>query len=104
MSKPGTKPSQDKVSGATTPQEDKPACSPGTTSASVTPKDVSPTDASAKDVVERKTDCEDVDEQEEALLDEAVDLSFPASDPIAIPSHQKTLEKKKAGKNQSPSR
>jgi hypothetical protein len=100
MTKPGTKSPQDKVSGSTAAEE-KPACSPGTTSVSVTPKDVSPTDASAKDMTARKTDCEDPDEKEEALLDEAGDLSFPASDPIAIPSHEKVLEKQKADKNQT---
>lgn len=58
--------------------------SPGTHSASVTPKDVTPQDASARDVVERKTDSPDADEKEQALLDDAVESSFPASDPPAV--------------------
>lgn len=58
--------------------------SPGTNSASVTPKDVAPQDASAKDVIERKTDSPDPDEKEEELLDDAVELTFPASDPVAV--------------------
>ncbi len=56
----------------------------GDNSASVTPKDVSSKDASAKDVTERKIASNDADEKEEALLDDAVDMSFPASDPPAV--------------------
>jgi hypothetical protein len=55
----------------------------GTHSPSVTPKDVSRHDASAKDVKERKTRSANPDEREEELLDDAVELTFPASDPIA---------------------
>lgn len=58
--------------------------SPGTQSASVTPKDVTQDDASARDVVERRLDSDDPDEKEQALLDDAVELSFPASDPPAV--------------------
>lgn len=72
--------------------------SPGNNSPSVTPKDVSPDAASAKDVTERKICSEDVAEQEEELLDDAVDMTFPASDPIAIASPE-TLEKHKTGRN-----
>lgn len=60
--------------------------SPGNNSPSVTPKDVSPWDASSKDVIERKTASDDPDEREQAMLDDAVEMTFPASDPIAIPS------------------
>ncbi len=70
----------------------------GISSAVVTPKDVAPGDASAKDVVERNVRSDDMAEREEALLDDAIDLSFPASDPIAVPSHDKALEKSIADK------
>lgn len=60
--------------------------SPGINSPSVTPKDVSPKDASARDETTRKTCSDDLEEREEELLDDAVDMTFPASDPIAIPS------------------
>jgi hypothetical protein len=58
--------------------------SPGTNSPVETPKDVAPQDASAKDVTERNITCADPDEREEALLDDAVELTFPASDPLAV--------------------
>lgn len=70
----------------------------GTSSAVVTPKDVMPGDASAKDVIERNVRSDDLAIREEALLDDAIDLTFPASDPIAVPSHDKTLEKAIADK------
>lgn len=60
--------------------------SQGNNSKSVTPKDVSSKDASARDVTERKTCSEDPEEKEQEMLDDAVELTFPASDPIAIPS------------------
>jgi|GEM_PF-2097299 len=56
----------------------------GTNSPSVTPKDVSPQDAAARDVIERKTTSVDPEEREEELLDDAVELTFPASDPLAV--------------------
>lgn len=58
--------------------------SPGTHSRSVTPKDLEPQDAASRDVMERKTDSTNQDEKEEALLDDAVELTFPASDPLAV--------------------
>ena len=63
--------------------------SQGNNSKSVTPKDVSSQDAAARDVTERKTCSDDPDEKEQELLDDAVELTFPASDPIAIPSPDK---------------
>ena len=47
------------------------------------PKDISSKDASWADLHERKTTSANPDERTEALLDEAVDESFPASDPVA---------------------
>jgi hypothetical protein len=58
--------------------------SPGTNSPSVTPKDVAPQDASSRDVVERKIHSSDPDEKEQELLDDAVEMTFPASDPPAV--------------------
>jgi hypothetical protein len=47
------------------------------------PKDISPHDATWADLSERKISSDNKDEREEALLDEAVEESFPASDPVA---------------------
>ena len=47
------------------------------------PKDISPKDASWADLHERKLRSDNLGEHTEALLDEAVDESFPASDPVA---------------------
>jgi len=58
--------------------------SQGNNSISVTPKDLSPHDAAARDVIERKITSSDPDEKEEALLDDAIEMTFPASDPPAI--------------------
>lgn len=55
----------------------------GNNSPSQTPKDVSQQDAAARDVIERKTCSDDPDEKEQELLDDAVELTFPASDPVA---------------------
>ena len=56
----------------------------GETSLSVTPKDVTDQDASAQDITERHLQSHNPDEKQQDLLDEAIDLSFPASDPPAI--------------------
>ena len=58
----------------------------GDTSRSVTPKDVNACDASARDMTERHLQSHDPVEKQQDLLDEAIDLSFPASDPPAIAS------------------
>jgi thiamine pyrophosphate-dependent acetolactate synthase large subunit-like protein len=58
--------------------------SPGNNSAAETPKDVRAGDASSKDVTERKIASPDPEEREEAQLDDAVELTFPASDPVAV--------------------
>lgn len=55
----------------------------GETSLSVTPKDVDERDASAQDITERHLQSGDSDEKQQEMLDEAIDLSFPASDPPA---------------------
>ncbi|HEX2531332.1 MAG TPA: hypothetical protein VHK70_07650 [Burkholderiaceae bacterium] len=55
--------------------------SPGDSSIAVTPKDITPRDASWHDLAERKIASEDAEQREESILDEAIELSFPASDP-----------------------
>ena len=60
--------------------------SPGINSRSMTPKDVSQQAVTSKDLTERHLASGSVDAREENLLDDAVDLTFPASDPIAISS------------------
>lgn len=64
-------------------KEPKERSSHGTHSVAQTPKDVSSHDAASKDVTERKICSDDPDEKEQELLDDAVELTFPASDPIA---------------------
>lgn len=58
----------------------------GNNSKSVTPKDVSPGDASHRDLKERNIASEDPEEKVQEQLDDAVEMTFPASDPIAIPA------------------
>lgn len=58
--------------------------SPGTNSPVQTPKDVGPQDAASKDVTERNITSADPEEKREELLDEAVEQTFPASDPPAV--------------------
>jgi len=60
-----------------------------------TPKDVEQGHASSRDMRTRPVSSADPAEREEALLDEAIDETFPASDPIAPPSYDPTLEKRK---------
>jgi hypothetical protein len=55
----------------------------GDTSPSVTPKDVEASDASAQDITERHLQSDNAEEKQQEMLDEAIDLSFPASDPPA---------------------
>jgi hypothetical protein len=67
--------------------------SPGNDSASVTPKDLSPGDAAEKDVTERHLRSTDPDEKAQELLDDAIELSFPASDPPAVTGGVTRVEK-----------
>jgi hypothetical protein len=71
--------------------------SQGNSPVEMVPKDVSPDDAAWKDRTERDLHAKDEAEKTDALLDEASDLSFPASDPIAVSSATK-LVKDKDGK------
>ena len=66
--------------------------SPGDSPVFQTPKDVDPNDAAARDVTERNVNSDNPAERQEALLDEANELTFPASDPIAVPSLNKLIE------------
>jgi hypothetical protein len=58
--------------------------SQGKNSAAETPKDVTAEDAASRDLTERKIASSDPDEKEQAQLDDAVELSFPASDPPGV--------------------
>ncbi len=62
-------------------------------SVSITPKDVEPGDAAARDQFERRLDSPDPDERQQELLDDAIDLSFPASDPPAVAGGVTRIEK-----------
>ena len=57
--------------------------SPGDHSVSVTPNDISKQCASAKDITERHLQSPDPEEKLQELLDDAIELTFPASDPPA---------------------
>lgn len=79
------------------PQEDeareqKQRSSPGNDSASDTPKDLAPQDAASRDVMDRATTSDDPEEREEAQLDDAVESTFPASDPVAPPNQITRVE------------
>lgn len=56
----------------------------GNNSPSETPKDLAPEDAAAKDVTERNITSSNPTEKEQELLDDAVEMTFPASDPLAV--------------------
>lgn len=62
-------------------------------SVSITPKDVEPGDATAQDQVERRLDSSDPEEKEQEMLDDAIELSFPASDPPAVAGGVTRIEK-----------
>ncbi|HEY8606164.1 MAG TPA: hypothetical protein VIM12_03485 [Noviherbaspirillum sp.] len=83
------------------PQEDerkepKERSSHGNDSKSVTPKDVAPQDVTSRDVKARPTNSDDPEEREEAQLDDAVEATFPASDPVAAPNQITRVEVPKA--------
>jgi hypothetical protein len=52
----------------------------------MTPHDISPDSASWNYRTVRQNASSDPEEREDALLDEGIELTFPASDPVAIPS------------------
>ncbi len=74
-----------------------PASSQGDSPVDIIPKDVSPDNATWKDRTVRQIHSDDKEEKADALLDEASDLSFPASDPIAVSSVTR-IEKKTGAK------
>lgn len=75
------------------PTETAQRSSPGNDPVSQTPKDVSPGDAAEKDVTERHLRSADPDEKAQELLDDAIELSFPASDPPAVTGGVTRIEK-----------
>jgi len=81
------------------PAEQNPANLPtsfGKNSQSVTPKDVSTKAASSKDVIERKMTSPDPEEKLQERLDDAIDMTFPASDPLAVTGGTTRIDVKKA--------
>ncbi len=66
------------------PQDTERPVTAGDNSLSVTPKDVKSDGAAAHDVVARHLDSLDPDEKQQELLDDAIELSFPASDPPSV--------------------
>lgn len=73
-----------------------PTASHGTHSRSETPKDLAPEDAASRDLTEHRLNSKDIEEKAQALLDEAIEETFPASDPISIPTFEEALEIVKA--------
>jgi hypothetical protein len=63
--------------------------SPGDSPLTLTPFDLPPNSAAWRDRTPRNITSSDPEERENALLDEAIELTFPASDPIAVsPFHK----------------
>ncbi len=65
----------------------------GNNSVSVTPKDVGPGDAAARDEYARHLDSPDPEEKQQEQLDDAIELTFPASDPPAVGGGITRIEK-----------
>lgn len=85
-----SKPEQDKAAEAAAGAQ---CCPHEDNSASVTPKDVEPDKVTAKDVIERHLDSQDPDERQQELLDDAIELTFPASDPLSVTGGVTRIEK-----------
>lgn len=66
--------------------------SEGRSPVEMTPKDISPENATWNDRYCRPIAADDAEVRDEAILDEAVELTFPASDPIA-PSSVTKIER-----------
>lgn len=75
--------------------------SPGCNSPAQTPKDVSPQHAASKDVVERNITSPDSNEKQQAQLDDAVEQTFPASDPLAVTGGVTRVEVPQEGEKKS---
>jgi hypothetical protein len=58
--------------------------SKGNSPVEMTPFDVTPQDAAWKDRTERDIRADNKEDRDNAIVDEASELSFPASDPIAV--------------------
>jgi hypothetical protein len=75
--------------------------SPGDNPVEMVPKDIALDSAAARDLTVRPTTSPDADEREEAQLDNAIEDTFPASDPIAPPSYDPTLAARKAARDKA---
>ena len=71
----------------------------GDTSLSVTPKDVNDSFASWQDMTERNLQSDNPDQKQQDMLDEAIDLSFPASDPLSIAGEVTRIKMAKSNMN-----
>ena len=71
----------------------------GKNSLAVTPKDVGPEHSTSRDITERNIASDNIEEREEAILDDALELTFPASDPISVPSYDEALKRNAGQKN-----
>ncbi|MES2831170.1 MAG: hypothetical protein V4695_04170 [Pseudomonadota bacterium] len=67
--------------------------SPGNDSAVVTPNDNGDTHMPSKNVKKRNVTSDDPDEKQEAQLDDAIELTFPASDPLPAAGGITRIEK-----------
>jgi hypothetical protein len=67
-----------------------------------TPTDEKTEHMSAKDSIDDVEDIpppdEDLERHEQSLLDEAIEETFPASDPISVPTHEEEIERHKRRK------
>jgi hypothetical protein len=68
--------------------------SKGDSPVDIVPKEASPGDATWKDRTERDLNADSEAARKEALVDEGSDLSFPASDPIAVSPATKIVKDK----------
>lgn len=78
--------------------------SAGNNSVSITPKDVGPGDAAARDLHERHMNSPDPEERQQEQLDDAIDLSFPASDPPSVGGGVTRVEKPAHAQRDTPHR
>jgi hypothetical protein len=82
-------------------REPKERSSPGCDSPAETPKDVTPQDAASRDVIARNITSSDPDEKQQEQLDDAVELTFPASDPLAVTGGTTRIEVPKEGEDKA---
>ena len=90
---PGAAPASTDDNDSTDSTDSDRPVSQGDNPLSVTPKDVTADDATSRDLIARHLDSTDPDEKQQELLDDAIELSFPASDPPAVTGGITRIEK-----------